>query len=958
MIELIEANAGAGKTTEIVSRYVEFIRQKFSVDEVVLTTFTEAAAAQLRDRVKLALIEEISSCVNDEGTKEHLETQLLYLPTAPIGTIHSFCFELLRRFGVSKGLISLEARLASPIEVAELAERAVESAVEEVYSADSEGFRKLLTAIDPNGLEGLLTVERFLKEVIHHRTRFPFVHTVSPEEFFEKAGREFKYIYREVFGSKNTLVKELLKGFKSLKLGSFELSRNQVKKRKKLEVEKVKLLHELLVKALARYDELLEENELLDYNSLLIKAEKLVREAPSEVLSSYRVFIIDEFQDTDPIQWRIIETLYEASQRGGSEISVLLVGDPKQSIYRFRSADVNLWNRVKEWVKEKGGKVTEKTENYRSGRKLLEFFNTVFKELYRKTTSHPAELDFVPFRPSERTAEGGQVEVIPIKSLSSYGLAPFVRYAVSKLKPYAERGTAAVIARSWSALVPFARYLKENGIPFTYLSSSPYRSEAFEELLNLLKFTLNPNDYTSLFFLLTSRFLGLTHPEALDLVEEVKEEGESPLLRYKLFRELKDFRSQLKERSVHPYSLQIYSLLLRLGYLSALRLSDPDSFSSLLDLLWEIYTVETVESFTFEELVHYLEGLGGDSASSAARVPERGFVLTTIHSSKGLEFNAVAVVPWDKPRPSYSRFTYSNIGYAVKLHAPRYDFSEEEEHLKPFYNWCASPYFFYLQKLNDFLNRLEEKNLFYVALTRAKEALILGLKERGKGKFSTGSITFDSSLLKGYLKQLPENPPAVRPDRSFVPKLLPEPSVNHIKIRRPSDHADPEELSTKENPHLPNGTSPTEYGDAAHALCEAFLKGADIDRAVNYALGHVLNPTPSLEERLRELYRKLSSNNPFPLEGSIRFETELPLLFYSEDSILRGRADLVFFKEGGSVEVWDFKTGLKEEAKLKLYREQLTAYADVFRRAGYTVNRLVLLFLDEPPDVWLEQFEP
>ncbi|GAB6076936.1 UvrD-helicase domain-containing protein [Desulfurobacterium crinifex] len=895
MLEIIEANAGAGKTTTIVRKYVELLKE-VNPENIALITFTEAAAADLRDRVKKEL---------EEATDPELKKKLIYIPSAPIGTIHSFCYDILKRFGFKYRFFSLDTVVATSLEVEKFLDEVVVNVIQEFQEKEEKLLEVVLRRINydrPRAFNSLIT---FLKTLVKNRTRFlMFDDSFSVDRMMER----IRELYSTIPSSTEVLVN----------LDSKDANENAKRER-----EISNLLLRISKAVVRAYEKKLLEENRIDYSGILLQAFELVKNfdnAREEIAKAFRYIIIDEFQDTDPIQWGIVKALLKHDP----EISVIVVGDPKQSIYRFRSADLLIWNEAKSVASKKEERLT----NYRSARGLIDFFNSIFSEIYNELRgSFPGELEFRGFELSPETPEGGEVILYIYRPRKEK--ERFVKYAISKTLPYAEEGTVGIIGRRWNDLRPFERVLKENGIDYTYVATNPYNTLGVEELLHLLRWLANPEDKKSLFLLLSSRMFGLTHTEALKVVLT----GEFP-------EELKEFQEICEEtrkridRELH--SVLILHLLTKLNYLDALYLTDFESYHSITEVVNEIYNFEKQEPLSFREIIWYIENMGKnrDYSLTSKVTVKKGYVLTTIHSSKGLEFDSVVVVPWKKSW-NYGNFLYTNIGFAAKLYSIE-NLPEE------------SPYFNMLKELDSYLDYLEEKNLLYVALTRAKKQLIVGVNPEGRKKFKIGSFVFDREKYEQYVDYGKEGKIySFEEERDFRQSKLYE--ADYVKVVRPSSHD--ESFESERNPYIPSGISPGEYGTIVHALCQAFVNGADREKAVKFALSFSFVPSEELKKRLQEIYSLLEKEYNYLRENS---EVEVPFELMKEGKIIRGRIDLVRYLPEG-IEIWDFKTGLYSEEKVKIYQEQLRLYREAFKEAGKKVANLKLFFIDENRLVTVEE---
>ncbi len=870
---LVEANAGTGKTTLIVNKYVDLLLKGFSPENIVLITFTEAAASELKNRVKEKVYELLYK-------DDRFEEALLYLPSAPIGTIHSFCFNILKTYGFRYRFFNIDSELLTDVEVEELLDFAVFDAI---GSSNVRDLNEVLKHISIDYIEALNIVIRFVKEVIKHRTRYPSIFKGFDVDFMAESVLSRFYD---------------LKGFRTLS------------KRGKENLEREKFLITQIVKLIERTYRTYEEEKVrrlkVGYNDLLEKTLEFLKScdnAKEEISSDFRFIIIDEFQDTDPVQWEIVKELLKVENPPG----LFLVGDPKQSIYRFRSADISIWKDAKSFVRT----CFPLLKNYRSRRNLLSFFNELFTNIYSGEKKLGIELDFNEFLLD--ADEGGNVDFIPFETLDD-----FARKSLELVIDKVNDERIAVVGRKRKDLEPFEKILREWKVNFSVLSSNPFDTYGVREVMHLLKFINDPEDKKEKFFVLTSRFVGLNHSEAIECIN-----GENCPKDVKEFLTfVEEFRKQ-KDRKLH--SVFINSLLEETGYYDMLYILDSESYYSLLDFVNEIARFESKNFVSFEELVRYLEDLINSRDRTLSRSFDKGILLTTIHGSKGLEFETVIAVPW-KRNSSKGRFLFTSSGMAVKL------FTTENEDFE------GSPLFYALKELDNYLNFQEEKNLLYVTLTRAKKSLLLGLRKKRKTfEFPYGDFEFKAKPTEFKFRR--GQVPIRREKEGFIPLTF-RPKGDFLKTFFPSSHE--KVLSSERNPFIPDNMEPRDYGNAVHALCEAFVKGGEKEEALNYAINTVYSPTEGLVRRLSEIYDLLNKKYRF-LMGA---ETEVPFTHLKRNVVVKGRIDLLVKRNGG-YEIWDIKTGLFNEELFKSYSEQLKVYKEAFEKAGFKISSLKLFYVDE-----------
>ena len=434
----IEAAAGTGKTTVLIGRIVAVIRNGVStLERIVAVTFTEKAAGEM----KLRLRTEIERARRDASAEEQkrLERALSELELTRIGTIHAFCGDLLRERPVEASIDPL-FKIAAEDEASELADQAFESWFHASLGDPPEGVRRILRRRSKlqsprQALRGALG------NLIEHRDfqgpwrRDPFNRTEAIDKMMEQLASigvlaaesswPEDYLARslveiERFVAENARAEAVRgrdydgleaslrrfarqrswnwKGAQRTRFG--ELSRDEVLNRRNTVKEELDafiaasdadlapLLHEELQSAVSAYEALKSCTGRLDFLDLLIKTRDLVRDdagVRTELQGRFTHFFVDEFQDTDPLQAEILLLLSASDPKEIDARNVrpvpgklFLVGDPKQSIYRFRRADVVIYEGVKKILLEKGAQLFHLTTSFRSPPSLQSFVNAAF----------------------------------------------------------------------------------------------------------------------------------------------------------------------------------------------------------------------------------------------------------------------------------------------------------------------------------------------------------------------------------------------------------------------------------------------------------------------------------------------------------------------------------------------------------------------------------------------------
>ena len=461
---IIEAAAGTGKTTALVSRIVAVIARGLStLDRIVAVTFTEKAAGELKLRLR-AEIEKARQNKEkfDEFARDNLRRSLEKLEEAHIGTIHSFCGDLLRERPIEAGVDPIFAIAAEEAQ-RPLFEVAFDRWFEAALENPGEGLRRVLRRRELADRDGprplLMAAARELLEWRDFATPWrheefdrngaidELVETIltagsiaenaDPEDWltksFETIVRPIKEAIRleAVRGRdhdalEDTLIR-LLRGnqrhwgwkgknkpFGPISRAEAFMRRDTIKKaleefRERAGANLAPLLRDELWPVVETYNELKHHAGRLDFLDLLLLARNLVhdnRAIRSELQSRFTHIFVDEFQDTDPLQAEILMLLAadNPDENDWREVrpiagKLFIVGDPKQSIYRFRRADVALYQGIKNRLKDRGASVEHLTVSFRSVLEIQHLVNAAFAPLMQvETETQPAYVALEPFR--------------------------------------------------------------------------------------------------------------------------------------------------------------------------------------------------------------------------------------------------------------------------------------------------------------------------------------------------------------------------------------------------------------------------------------------------------------------------------------------------------------------------------------------------------------------------------
>jgi exodeoxyribonuclease V beta subunit len=427
---VIEASAGTGKTFTIESLVVDFVLERgIRLDEILVVTFTERATAELRMRVRQklealladeddpSLSIEGDAWTMDDGARARIRDALHAFDGASISTIHAFCHRILGENAFAHGRLfdetQVDARdvfarafteaLRSTVAGSERTSRTLAAAIAEGWSlrrieallfAAMRARAELRPKVDAGAIEAAL--DAFPLDVAIDPAMQELLRRTMPKNRIAAALRGLDALASLVDRWRRRRdVALFVAGAEELdklrdRLDTAD-ARSPALARLRAAVAEVArvtptlealLVHELLPPvrdALARRKR---EMGLFDFDDMLALVDDALAGPHGDTLrrtlrARFKVALIDEFQDTDDVQWSIFRRLFFESD---GACRLVLVGDPKQAIYRFRGADVHTYLRARREVTGAGGTLVTLRENYRSTGALIDAYNTILDD--------------------------------------------------------------------------------------------------------------------------------------------------------------------------------------------------------------------------------------------------------------------------------------------------------------------------------------------------------------------------------------------------------------------------------------------------------------------------------------------------------------------------------------------------------------------------------------------------
>lgn len=1013
---LVEAGAGSGKTTSLVDRMVQTIKKgKFKINEIAAITFTRKAALEMQERFQTVLEKEYRECTNIE-VKERLEVALKDINMSCIGTVHAFCSRLLRERPVEAGIDPEFKEEEETGDVIHSKQAWMEyTTIMNSYFPDLEklgidpgdlqgAYKQMCTYPDvewmtqkvdkPDLEEALAAARNYLNRVRNGIPESPITDKDYDElqQVILKAirldkGSEMKEDYEiikylRLFKKNNKITQNRWTSKEDAKDAKFEADIlyeesigpviNQ------WQVYSHYYITEFLKGAVKYYEDYRTRTSCLNFQDLLMKTATLLKEN-TEVRGyfqgKYKSLVVDEFQDTDPIQAEII--FYLTGENIGEKNwqalvpkpgSLFVVGDPKQSIYRFMRADIDTYNLVRDLIIKNGGEVVKLTTNFRSTKSIGDYLNPIFEKAF-KGMSHQA--DYAPidtFNLDKGESDFG-VRFIEIPEdcsnkadvigYEAQAIAKIIRAGVDGAIKLSRNGNDIIenptykdfmiLTKTKPSMELYAKALEEYGIPVKMTGASSI-GESFElhELLSLLKCLDRIDNQIYLIAVLKGLFFGLSDnalyefkisggsfnifsqiPECLDdKYKGVLEEAFSKLKKYYRW-----------TRKYNP-SIVVEKIIGDLGLIQYANLHEMNKsrVGMIYDVVERMAMEESSGVTEFRGIVKSFENLleSGLEEELDIYIEENRVRVMNLHKAKGLEASVVFLA---NPKSNYKHDANYHIkrvnniakGYFIYKKSARSEdkskksFGGSSEILGVPKDWET-----YAIEENGYLEA-EYLRLVYVAATRAKNLLILSSSCKDNKTNPWGMLL--ENISDDQILDVPEVEPVVKESREFseiskeVVSSVSKACESWSKSLSTCSYGLSSPTAIKDGDLLWSvervAGGGRNRGSAVHYILEELVKGEDnIDLLIDNVIFDFELELDSKDEllaivekfKLSDLWQRLDRSKEkyveVPFSVKIEEEHRLYDLYKVEDSVpvvLSGVIDLIFREDDGWVVV-DYKS--------------------------------------------------
>ena len=808
---VIEASAGTGKTYTIENLVIELLKRGkvVNLEEILVVTFTEKAAAEIKKR-----IQENLTAALDTYPSETLKMSLDNFDSASIFTIHGFCNKLLQEFAfendeqfqgqltddrsVYKDVLHHIMRDLWPNRFVEDLSKILRISL---YPGSTAGS---LSSWENETIEIALRFQSYGNDVLIPSHEIDIISTLNEIELqcqtclheleqligFIDPGdiskSDFPARYASLNINKNSMAKRLriimrivelivehkekscdpnalddfITGLNLGDQGFYELNTRWNKDgsdyKEKLPrlieiievLEKLRALdiatlrHALTTATVNELKELALQhkkgNGLLSYDDMITRVYSALSTRTSLLKSAlqkkYRYALVDEFQDTDMLQWRTFRTIFLDSGKN----RLFIIGDPKQSIYGFRGADIHAYYTARDdMIFHFNAGYYSLDQNWRSTRSLIALYNAIFaeKKWFSDDTIHYLPNHYPQSKSDDTRCIDGSLTVLDCGTCSGsaakYKSARYIAHEIKAMisaDPSINLNEIAILVTKWKEAEAIEKFLKKKKINYSlYKKEGLFQSKEALEIQLLLSVIASPHDLMARKKALLTRFFRVPVQQLLDYTGMLHDHPADRL-----------FAKWIRLGSEKKWPLIFQSFLEDTGIVYCSDLDDHDraliNYRSILQNLdMEAYR----NNYCIQDLVDHLAGLRRNDASShddynihAIDMDNPGVQILTIHTSKSLQFKTVFIAGGYTKKKTAPFWTYhANSGRVFDLvmssdHQSQYD-----------------------REANS-----EEERLFYVALTRAKEKLYVPIFQPGSRSQSSAGILGNKLLTA--LKQL------------------------------------------------------------------------------------------------------------------------------------------------------------------------------------------------------------
>lgn len=1020
---VVNAGAGTGKTKVLTERYIHILEygdleEGKEIESIVAITFTKKATQEMKERIRSEIKKKFTI---DKKWRNYYKD----LEKSNISTIHSFCGNILKENPIEAKVDPL-FDILDEVDGQEILNKIIKNRLEERNSYKSPIY-KILFLLGQDDLENLsMNLQALYNRIKSNGQSMEEVKTITlkeidtidiPSDIDHRIEDDFYFLMSETRSNSkfNKLKEESIwdmyqaRDFTRInRLDMLVEFQNYIGANKKNEDIVERLTENLNIALLEKekeflwaYEEILnllldididykrykEKEQVLDFNDLeyltykLLKEDRNIREKYQE---KFKYIMVDEFQDTNGLQKNIFYLLGSRYERLDRK-NLFVVGDPKQSIYGFRGADVNVFKDVIKDIEEidKNSPINM-DKNFRSIDVIVEFVNKIFHPIMENYTA----LDFHHLRDKItdiEIIENENLEIPEGESESKYNKIYEANIIGDRIKELVASGKYnyrdfAILFRASTNDIVYEDALRQKNIPFYNIGGqSLYERQEIIDIINSLKAISSSYDIISNIGFLRGPMIGLDDESIYFIIEEMRSREESSIFNVldKIELKNKDENNKLKEAykilNKYKFEKDIYNLddllknlLKDSNYIDLLFLYEDgeqrvNNVFKFMDILKEFLNKGNHSLEAFINHIENIDNLGIFENQRSIKSENANVVkLMTIHKSKGLQFPVVILPEMSRAGfPEVDNFVYNRdigVGFKYEKNASLYE---------------------KVKSKNSIEDGEELKRILYVAMTRAEELLILGNQGKNIGfkKLLKDIDEFENVryLAKDFklekidtiFKKIDKDIGKQGNKEIEIPNLIEfenynSRSFNSINISQfiefkrckrkfyidyfkplPDNFYRINKLETRQTL-----IEPMDRGNIIHNFIENY-KEDDIDKLLEKSVA--LYNYEYNDEIKKELMPFIENYLEFYIDDYDKTYSEESFYIKIEDTYINGIIDRIYIKDNKAY-IYDFKTNLVGdlEVLIEFYKPQIQLYGYAFEKVyGIPVVYGGLVFLKD-----------
>lgn len=806
----VSASAGTGKTTTITEAYLKLLEnKKQKVSNIVVITFTKAAANEMLIRIRRKIREKINEGKDTDYWKDIYKEILI---NAKISTIHSFANSIVKEYSIYLNMppkitileenndfyevihnkilellndneFSEEIRKNYRIFTDESKDKfindifnfliKIKPRLENIKTFEKEANKILEIELYDNAYNEMFKTINYLIENKPEKTEGVTIKNIldSINESIDiiKKSKDIKNIEKLYYDILNSLdnIKNKRKLGKT-KYTDFKTAFDELKDilipnfEKYIKIQKNKNIYLTLINFIKevynKFENTKREMGVYSHEDMISKAIEALdnNTINKEIRDNINTVILDEAQDTSKLQFSFINLIVFGNREITKETTIkdkkiLIVGDRKQSIYRFRNADLNVFRNAQNIFEDY---VRYLQDNYRSKEMLINFFNDIFENTIFKNDTIKYKKDDNLISGQNDNTKSKLVSLLVFNNnvdddmklnsdsktiLEAYAIAKFIK---TNLKN--DYKNTAILLQTFSRLNIYLSVFAEEKIPY-YVDGGNgfYDRVEISNLIICLKY-LVLKDYSLLQSLLMSELFDVKIANLYDFSIDLKLNGNYNLYDYfslndckektleiakkkKYYDELKKAKELLNNIELKISTMSSYdaieTICTETNYYNYLMLKEDAeiSYANIEKLKKLAYDFENRAGVNIYDFVISLDMNAKDiSYATIPKLSVDAIRIMTIHKSKGLEFNNVFL---------------AGAGHYRAAQNNMFDFVENFPYIEiPIHGEIEEKFKFFSKddNYNSLADKSEKKRLLYVALTRAKERLIISGEDRYK----------------------------------------------------------------------------------------------------------------------------------------------------------------------------------------------------------------------------------